>query len=160
MSRYKIYSYQDIDPSIPTPSIKYQFNTNAASTGSLLFGGGDATNPVLNILASGITNFYNGYNLNNLSTSETRQIVGYDGTTKTCTLDSPFSSFSVLHSYTTTDPTNWWFIHLQSGASSTDGFYDSDIIVDSQNKTFVSIGTYNGTTKIATLTTFLPYYGT
>lgn len=157
MSRYYIYNYSDIGQTNPSPTSIYSFNVGSANTGSLIFGGGNRTNPQLNILASSVTNYYNGYNIRDVTLGETRQIVGYNGTTKTVTLDSPFSvGWSFLDTYTITDPTNWFYLHLQPNASTVNDFYNDCILVDSVTRLSVYVYGYDGNTRIASINTFLP----
>ena len=157
MSRYFIYRNTDIGQTTPSPTSIYSYNVGTANTASLVFGGGNRTNPVLNLLASNVNNYYNGYNITDSNLGETRQIVGYNGATKTCTLDSPFSvGWSLLDVYIIRDPTNWFYIHLQPGASQVDDFYNDCIIVDKDTRKSVYIYDYTGNTRIASIDTFLP----
>lgn len=154
--RYYVYKYSDITPEIPIPPVVYSFNINeAAYTGTIA--GGTAEAPILDSGASDVDDFYNGYYIVDTTINEKRQIVDYDGATRTATLDSPFvGAFSVGDAFNTVDPTNWFYVHMQPGASQESDFYASHLIVDTQNKTNAGIYAYNGTTRIASLNTFWP----
>lgn len=154
--RYYVYNYSDISPEIGVPQVVYSFNNNAAAyTGTIAGGTNEA--PILDSGASSVDDFYNGYYIVNTTINEKRQIVDYDGATRTATLDSPFvGAFAVGDTFNTVDPTNWFYVHMQPGASDVDDFYASHLVVDTQTKTSSGIYAYNGTTRIASLNMFWP----
>lgn len=154
--RYYVYNYNDISPTIPVPPVAYSYSNGAAAyTGTIAGGTNEA--PVLDSGASSVDDFYNGYYIVDTTISEKRQIVDYDGATRTATLDSPFvGPFAAGDAFNTVDPTNWFYVHMQPGASDVDDFYASHLVVDTQTKTSAGIYAYDGTTRIASLNTFWP----
>lgn len=154
--RYHVYSYTDISPEVPIPPVAYSYNNNTAAY-SGTFAGGTNEAPVLDSGASAVDDFYNGYYLVDTTINEKRQIVDYDGASRTATLDSPFvGAFATDDAFNTVDPTSWFFVHMQPGASQTDDFYSSHLLLDTQTKTTAGIYAYNGNLRIASLNTFFP----
>jgi hypothetical protein len=70
----------------------YQFEGNSIARGPEVFNGGTAANPILNTSASNIDNYYNGYQITDVTTHESRTIIGYSGSLQRLTLDRPFST--------------------------------------------------------------------
>lgn len=106
---------------------RYLFAGQTADRGPEPFNGGTFTEPVLNIAASNVDGFYNGYNITDTAIGETRQIVGYVGATQTVTLDHPFSNtWAAADNYVVTDPSTATVVHMQPGASLVPGFYAGD----------------------------------
>lgn len=157
MPRYYVYNGDSICQTTPAPQSVYQFDLNSCSHGPNTFMGGTNTLPRLDATASMVDGFYVGYNLVDATIGETRTIMSYDGTTKECTLSSSFSmTWSASDTFSVEDPTNWYYIHMQSGASITPGAYDDYIIVDSVTRQFRFINSYNTQTKTALINVYLP----
>jgi hypothetical protein len=154
--RYYVYNYADISPETPLPPVVYSFNHNAAAyTGTIVGGTNEA--PVLDSGASSTDDFYNGYYIVDTTIDEKRTVVDYDGATRTATLDAPFvGDFEIGDAFSTVDPTNWFYVHMQPGSSSENNFYTSHLVVDTQTKTSAGIYAYDGNTHTASLSTFWP----
>lgn len=131
---------------------QYSFSGQSIVVPPATFNGGTNTNPQLNILASNIDNYYNGYNITDTTIGQTRKIVGYVGTSHIVTLDSPFSNtWAATDTYLFSDPSTSSIIQLQPGASLVDNAYTGKYIRDEtigQTRTIVS---YSGNTRTATL---------
>lgn len=154
-NRYLVCASNNIREWIPPVSL-YSFNSNVSAHDGT-FSSGTREAPVLDTGASDVDGFYNGYNIFNTVTGENRQIVGYNGTTKTVQLDIPFSaSWDVTNTFEIKDPSNWFNVHLQHTASSSDGFYNGTVLVDMQTRNYVGIYAYNGALKIASISSPFP----
>lgn len=130
----------------------YVFAGQSANRGPEVFNGGTFVAPILNIAASNIDNFYNGYVITDTTIAETRTIIGYDGATQTVTLDHPFSStWAAANTYTITDPSTALTIQMQPGASTVSGFYSGLLLKDETLNQYRFITAYDGTTRTATL---------
>ena len=156
MPRFYVYDGSLITDSNPIPTAEFSFDLNQDEFGPIAAAGGSALSPVLDLTASSVDNFYNGYNLVNVTQNETRQIIGYVGSTRTCTLDSAFSIFNVTDILKTQDPTTWFEIHLQNEASLVDGAYEDYIVVDSQSIQYHAIVEYTGNTRTAKMDDMFP----
>lgn len=157
MSRYFIYNSDDVSTQNPNPVSVYSFDQGESNHGPAIFAGGLSDLPILDVGASAADDFYNGYDIVDETLGETRQIIAYDGTTRECTLDSPFSAgWDVSDTFSIVDSTNWYYIHFQHGASNVNNIYRDYFLVDSVTRNVRSIRSYDGNSKIARLNEFLP----
>lgn len=136
---------------------RYLFAGQTADRGPEPFNGGTFTEPVLNIAASNVDGFYNGYNITDTAIGETRQIVGYVGATQTVTLDHPFSNtWAAADNYVVTDPSTATVVHMQPGASLVPGFYAGLYLKDETVNEYRTVVAYSGETRLATLSAAIP----
>ncbi len=153
--RYYIIKEGDINISALAPKAIYAFNSNVSEYVGR-FVGGSARRPVLEDKASPINGFYNGYMLFYPLSQEQRWIIGYDGTTRTLTIDEPLrKGFSTSDACEIRDPSSWYYVHLQFGASCIDNIYNKCQLVDIKLGRCATIYGYNGTTKIASVSSLM-----
>src|SRR5690606_5728047 len=113
---YNTTAIQALDP-ISKAYPQYRFIGQSANRGPETFNGGTFTIPILNVSASNIDNFYNGYIITDTTIGQSRIIIGYIGSTQSVILDHPFSSsWLSTDSYTISDPSTSSSIHLQPQA--------------------------------------------
>lgn len=130
----------------------YVFAGQSANRGPEVFNGGTFVAPILNIAASNIDDFYNGYAITDTTLGETRTIVGYNGASQTVTLDHPFSStWAAGNTYTITDPSTATTIQMQPDASTVPGFYSGLLLKDETLNQYRRITSYDGNARTATL---------
>lgn len=153
--RYYIIKEGGINIAEPAPKAIYAFNSNVSEYVGT-FVGGSYCRPILDDNASPINGFYSGYILFYPFSNEQRWIIGYDGTTRTLTIDEPFAS-GVRPSTRCEirDPSSWYHMHLQFGASCIDNMYNKCQLVDVKLGRCSTIYGYNGTTKIANVTSLM-----
>lgn len=130
----------------------YLFTGQSANRGPEAFNGGTHVLPILNIGASTVDGFYNGYNIFDITLGENRLILNYIGSTQTVVLDHPFSlTWADTDTYTITDPSTASTIHLQPQAIDINNFYNGMYIYDRTINQFRVITSYNGDLRTASL---------
>lgn len=140
---------------------RYQFKGNSAEVTAMTFGtGGTRTNPILNNSNSDISQYYNGYNITDVTLGETRQIVNYDSSTQTITMNKPFGdAWAETDQYTITDPSTNSMCHLQpidlvggeGAAIFPDNYYINDVLYDETINEYAIITYYSAGLRLATL---------
>lgn len=130
----------------------YRFAGQSANRGPEAFAGGTYAQPVLNVAASNVDGYYNGYSITDNALGETRQIIGYVGSTQAVTLDHPFSAaWAAADNYSISDPSTAGTVHMQPGAVSTPGFYSGLMLKDETSNEYRTVAAYSGSTRLATL---------
>jgi hypothetical protein len=131
---------------------QYTLVGQTANRGPEAFNGGTYATPVLNIAASTVDSYYNGYNITDNTLGQTRQIIGYVGATQTVTLDHPFSNtWAVGDNYTIADPSTNAIIHMQPAAPLVPGYYNGLVLKDETSNEYRYITAYSGNTRLATV---------
>lgn len=148
---YTTTAIQAVDP-ISKAYPQYSFTGQSINRGPETFNGGSFISPILNINASNIDNFYNGYILQDITLGESRLIIGYIGSSQTVLLDHPFSStWNQTNTYNIIDPSTSATIQFQDKASLVDNFYTGLFLKDENINQYRQIILYNGNTRTATL---------
>ena len=149
-----VYSSDPVSLAAP----QYIFSGQSLVTAPTAFNGGTNTLPTLNVAASNLDNYYNGYNLVDVTIGQTRQILGYAGSSQTVTLDHPFSgTWASTDLYVLSDPSTASVVQFQPGGSLVSNAYAGKYLKDETLNQYRLITRYDGTTRTATLDS--PYTG-
>lgn len=154
---------QAVDPI----SNSYPYYPNPPS--AVTFAGGTALKPQLDVQASSVTNAYINSYLYDITLNESRLIIYYDGSTRTATLDVPFSggwaagdNYNIrlappMETSTIAAVTSSSSITLSPTSSSTNDFYKGFFLYILNGPAIYDvkmITSYNGLTKVATTIPF------
>lgn len=136
----------------------YTFSGQSANRGPEVFNGGTFVSPILNIAASNVDSFYNGYSITDTTIAETRTIIAYVGSSQEVILDHPFSNtWAATDTYVIFDPSTASVVHFQPQAQLIDNFYNTYLLKDETLDQYRTIVSYNGNLRTGTLSA--PFVG-
>jgi hypothetical protein len=137
---------------------EYTFTGQSLVTPPLVFSGGLRDLPQLNPASSIVDNYYNGYNIIDITIGQTRQIIQYTGSTQTARLNFPFATpWAATDQYVLVDPSTAAVVQFQPAASLVDNTYAGKYLKDEVLNEYRTIVSYNGNLRTATLD--IPFSG-